>query len=198
MDFFKRFRKTPCLGPLPSGWEEVTIDGKTMYINETRNLVQATRPPCPPDKDALPHGWTQHHDKFQNPYYVGICGSGRKCRQDDRPRGTWDEKNSMLVYYPKTEWQSLDWESFSSDKKGPNGKPIMYYRHKRTNEITDALPLASDEHIVQIQRKLDQQTPEQMQADITAAYIEDMRMRHGGFKSRRKQSKRKQSKRYLK
>jgi hypothetical protein len=187
MSFLGNFFGSSALAPavpasLPPGWQEITVDGKKMYVNRTTNEISSTPPP-PPSSASLPHGWEQNTNEYGT-YYAGpltVMDETTTYRQDEFP--TWE-------YRPKAVRLSSDWEVFSSNAK------TKLYKNKKTNEITQNYPLA---HGDDLQKILDDESAKV--ANESDSLAERMRASSGQYrgglknKSKRKQRKRKQRKR---
>ena len=188
MSFFRNFfgSSAPAVpASLPPGWQEITVDGKKMYVNRTTNKILSTPPPPP----SSAYGWEKKTNEYGT-YYAGpltVMGATTTYRQDELP--TWKSMPDAIRL-------SSDWEVFSSNAKTKfHGEPLsIFYKNKKTNEITQNYPLAHGDDLQKILA-----VESAAAATKSSSWEEKMRdSGHGGGlknKSKRKQRKRKQSKR---
>ena len=185
MSFFGKFFGSSASAPavpasLPPGWQEITVDGKKMYVSRTTNEISSTPPPPPSSATSLPYGWEKKMNEYGT-YYAGpltVTHATTTYRQNELP--TWKD-------LPDTIRLSSDWEVFSS-------RNAKTYKNKKTNEITQNYPLA---HGDDLQKILDDESAK----TATESSLWNNKMHDSGYrgglknKSKRKQRKRKQSKR---
>jgi hypothetical protein len=179
MSFFSNFFRSSAPASLPPGWQEITVDGKKMYMNITTNKISSTPPPPPPSA-KLPPDWKKITNHDGTTYYAGpltVIGETTTYRQDEFP--TWE-------YRPKAFRISSNWKLFSSNAK------TNLYQHITTKEITQNYPLAYGDDLETI--LADESAKVANEPD---SWEKSMRNHRGGLKnkSKRKQRKRKQSKR---
>jgi hypothetical protein len=197
MNFFGNFLRPSAPAPapapavpasLPPGWQQIIVDGNTMYLNLTTNEISSTPPSSQiSSSPALPRGWVEKNENGKI-YYAGpLLEEGITYRQDEFP--TWKYRPEAIRLSPK-------WTVFFSNEstRKIDDPKIIIYKNKETNETTKNYPLADGEDLKKILA-----TESAKSAAQSSSWGD--RMRDSGYrgglknKSKRKQRKRKQSKR---
>ena len=167
---------------LPPGWQQIIVDGNTMYLNLTTNEILSTPPSS---QISLPRGWVEKNENGKI-YYAGpLLEEGITYRQDEFP--TWEHRPEAIRLSPK-------WTVFINNEitRKIDEPKIIIYKNKETNETTRNYPLADGEDLQKILAAESAKS-----AAESSSWEGRMSGYRGGLKnkSKRKQRKRKQSKR---
>ena len=191
MSFFSNLLRPPAPAvpaSLPPGWQQIIVDGNTMYLNLSTNEILSTPPSSQiSSSPALPRGWVEKNENGKI-YYAGpLREKGITYRQEEFP--TWEYRPDAIRLSPK-------WTVFSNNELTRKiDDPItIIYQNIKTKELTRNYPLADGEDLQKI-----------LAAENAKSVAESSswkgRMSDSGYrgglknKSKRKQRKRKQSKR---